>query len=233
MFEDIDLEKFQTKYAIAETAAKIFTERNGSFTLKEIGRELDIAPARVFDFFSSKRSILKYYYEAQVIRYHLMIREIEDFQSYSLSEKISNFMYASFDMLEEQLDFVEQTFPGYARRCGQPTNYEKHIEKTLRSFFEDDTRVSIGGSLLLRSPFFALLRYGYLQLISIWLNDETEGREQTMELIDKLTAFTQELMYSSVSDKGLKLAKFLVSNGIITQNIPFWDRITSNFEIRT
>lgn len=232
MFEEINLEKFQHKFAIAEAAASIYVRRDGSFTFKEIGRELDIAPARIFDFFSNKQSILEYYYEGQIIRYHLMTREIEDFQSYSLSEKISNFMYASFDMLEEQLEFVEQTFPKHARNCVHPTNYEKHVEKTFRSFFEDDSRISVGGTLLLQTPFFALLRHGYLQLISIWLKDETEGREQTMELIDKITAFTQELMYSSVSDKGLALAKFLISNGILTQNIPFWDRITSNFEIR-
>lgn len=232
MFEEIDQEEFEIKLAIAGTAASIYVENGGSFTFKEIAKRLEVPPASLFDYFSNKKSILEFYYTSLVIRYHLMIDEIDDFQSYSLSEKLSNFIYASFDMIEEQEAFVHDTFGSTIRQCHTKTEYEQLIEETCRDFFRNDEHLSMSSSLVLRSPFFVILRISYLQLVAFWLDDESEGREQTMELTDKLTSFLQELMYSSVADKGFELLKFMISNGIITRNIPFWDVITSKIEIR-
>jgi AcrR family transcriptional regulator len=233
MFEEIDKEEFEIKLTIAGTAARIYVENGGSFTFKEIAKRLEVPPASLFDYFDSKKTILEFYYRSLVIRYHLMITEIDDFQSYSLSEKLSNFIYASFDMLEEQESFVRATFVSTIRQCHTKTEYEQLVEETFKNFFQNDEHLSMSSSLLLRSPFFVILRISYLQLVTFWLDDESEGREQTMELTDKLASFLQELMYSSVADKGLELLKFMVSNDIITRNIPFWDAFSAKIEIRS
>lgn len=232
MFEEIDKEEFEIKLAIAGTAARIYVENDDSFTFKEIAKKLDVPPASLFDYFDSKKAVIEFYYRSLVIRYHLMIAEIDDFQNYSLSEKLSNFAYASFDMIEEQEAFVRTTFGSTIRQCYTKTEYEQLVEETFRNFFRNDQQLSMSSSLVLHSPFFVILRISYLQLIAFWLDDESEGREQTIELIDKLTSFLQELMYSPVADKGLELLKFMISNGIITRSIPFWDAISSKIEIR-
>lgn len=232
MFEDIDLHELQTKVEITEVACRLYVKQEGSFTFKEIAKEVDMDPADIFDYFPNKKAVLQFYYSSLVIRYAFMIEEIEDFGSYSLSEKLSNFVYASFDMMEEQEEFVQASFKSEIYDSFSKTNFEERIEDMLRHFFKNDARISASSSLLMRPLFFQLLCKKYMYLISFWLDDDSKKNELSMELTDKLTTVIQEIMYSPIADKGFELIKFLASNGIISRNIPFWDRIKSKIEIR-
>lgn len=232
MFEDLDPEKLQIKLNITEAACRLYVENNGNFTFKEVAKEVEMEPAEIFDYFPNKKAVLQFYYSSLVIRYRFMIDEIEDFDTYSLSEKLSNFAYASFDMMEEQQQFVQASFKSEICHHFSKTNYEQHVEEMLKHFFKNDARISASSSLVMRPLFFQLLRKKYLYLVGFWLNDNSDGKELTMELTDKLNAVIQEIMYSPIMDKGFELIKFLASNGIISRNIPFWDTITSKIEIR-
>jgi len=230
--EDLNFETLQTKLEITGIAIDLYVEQDGEFSLNQISKEIDLSVAEIFDYFPNKQAILDFYYTSLVIRYRLMIDEIEDFETYSLSEKLSNFVFASFDMMSEKQAFVEQTFKRRIRCSYSKKEYSKKVEEVLRSFFKEDPGISSSGSLLLNELFFQLLTKKYLYLVSYWINDDSEGKERTMELTDKVTAFIQEVMYNSVADKGFDLLKFLLSNTKINCSNPIWDKISSKIEIR-
>ncbi|NGP77296.1 TetR/AcrR family transcriptional regulator [Balneolaceae bacterium YR4-1] len=230
--EDIDIEKLQRKLEITGVAVDLYVEQDGEFTLKQISKEIDMSVGEIFDYFPNKESILDFFYTSLLIRYRLMLDEIDDFNSYSLSEKLSNFVYASFDLMAEKQVFVEQTFKSRVR-CGYGRKeFTKKVEKMLASFFYEDTRISTASSMLLNDLFFQLLTKKYLYLVSYWINDDSEGKERSMELTDKVTAFIQEVMYNSIADKGFDLMKFLLSNTKLNCSGSFWDKISSKIEIR-
>lgn len=229
----IDREKFETKLAITEVAVELYIKQGGSFSLKAIAEELDLTVAEIFNYFPNKREILKFYYASLVFRYQMMVDEIEDFDTYMLSEKLSNFAYASFDMLKERKTFVEATFEKLIIYSYEKTQYEKEVEKLLKKFIENDALVSSSSAVFLNQCTFSFLRRQYLSLVRFWLNDDSEDYELSMELTDKLTNFMQEIMYSAVLDKGFDLVKFLASNSkAFLQNIPFAKNIFSKIEIR-
>lgn len=230
--EDIDIEKLQTKLEITGIAVDLYVEQDGSFTLKQISKETDISVGEIFDYFPNKEAILDFYYASLPIRYRLMLGEIDDFDSYSLSEKLSNFAYASFDLMAEKKEFVEMTFKSRIRCSYGKKEYTKKVEELLSSFFKQDPRISTSGSLLLNDLFYSLLTKKYLYLVSYWINDDSEGKERSMELTDKVTALIQEIMYNSVADKGFDLMKFLLSNTKLNCSGSFWDNISSKIEIR-
>lgn len=230
--EDLNLEELQTKLEITGIAVDLYVEQNGEFTLNQIAKELKIDVAEIFNYFPNKKAILEFYYTSLVIRYKLMIEEIEDFESYMLSEKLSNFIFASFDMMEEKQEFVEATFNKMIRYSYAKTEYSKRVEALLESFFREDTGISASSTLVMNGLFFQLMRAKYLYLVSYWIRDESKGKERTMELTDKLTAFIQEVMYNSVADKGFDLMKLWISNATSNCTIPFWDKISSKIEIR-
>lgn len=230
--EDIDIEKLQTKLEIAGVAVDLYVEQNGEFTLKQVSKEIDLSVGDIFDFFPNKEAILDFYYTSLVIRYRLMVEEIEDFDSYSLSEKLSNFAYASFDLMNEKQEFVEQTFKNRIRWSYGKKEYTNKIQSLLSSFFKEDPGISTSGSLLMSDLFFQVLTKKYLYLVSYWINDDSEGKERSMELTDKVTALIQEIMYNSVADKGFDLMKFLLSNTKFNCSGSFWDSISSKIEIR-
>lgn len=226
-------ETAEIKFAIADAATDLYIKGNGHFLIKDVARSVGIAPADIFNYFPNKQAILQFYYAAIVYRYRLMIDEIDHFDSYTLSEKLSNFVYASFDMLDEKQAFVEDTFQRLILQSYSKTTFEKEIEILFQQLLEDDPRISASSAALMNTYFYSLLRCKYLGLIRFRLSDDSEGHELTMEFTDKLTSLLQELMYNSVVDQGFELSKFLYSNKkAILSNIPVVKQIFSKIEIR-
>ncbi|WP_372636277.1 hypothetical protein [Fodinibius sp.] len=228
-----DPETAEIKFSIADAATDLYVEGNGHFLIKDVAKIVGIDPADVFNYFPNKQAILQFYYTAIIYRYRLMIDEIDHFESYTLGEKLSNFAYASFDMLDEKKAFVKDTFPGLILHSRTRTDFEKETENLLRQLLEDDPQMPASSSALMNDYFYALLRNKYLRLIRFRLSDTSEDHELTMELTDKLATFLQELLYSSVLDQGFELGKFLYANRKhFLYEIPVVKQIFSKIEIR-
>lgn len=228
-----DPETFETKYRIADAATDLYIEGDGAFTIKETAKKLDLDPADIFDYFANKQAILEFYYASLVIRYELMIDEIEAFDSYTISEKLSNFIFTSFDMLEEKKEFVDATFESMIFCSFSKTDFENEVERLTEQFLQEDDNLAISTTMFLNHYLYSFLRRKYLELVRFWLNDNSEDHELTMELTDKLTSFLEELLYNTVFDKGFDLAKFIYSNRkVCLQNIPVVKEILSKVEIR-
>jgi len=229
---DFDPDLFKTKFEIAEAAAELYPEHGDSLTYRQIAGETGLEVGELFEYFPNKESIFRFYYEAIVVRYRLMLEEIEGFEDYLLEEKLSNFAFTTFDMLQEKEEFVELTFKTVILWSYAKTPFEEAVDQLLRDFFAGDPRISASSSILMNDYFYAILRKKYLRLIAFWLNDDSDGKELSMELTDKYTAFLQEAMYSATLDRGLELLKFMFSNKILTRNIPFVKELFSKIEIR-
>lgn len=230
--DTFDPDIFELKFKIADAATDLYAE-NERFLIKDVAERVELEPAEIFNYFPNKKAILEFYYASLVFRYEMMIDEIENFESYTLSEKLSNFAFSSFDMLQEKQAFVEATFEKLILQSFTKTDYEKEIERLIRQFLEKDPNISMSSTLVLHSYFYAFLRWQYLELIKFWLNDDSEGHELTLELTDKLTNVLQELMYNAILDKGFDLAKFAVNNKkAFLSNIPIIKQIYSKIEIR-
>lgn len=230
--KDINLNKLQAKLTIADTAAKLYAKKEEDFTLHDVARETGITVAELFDYFEDKYEILLFFYSSLIIRYRLMIEDIDDFENFTLSEKLSNFAYASFDLMAEREKFVRKTFDSYILHSCQKTEYEENIEELLSDFIKNDPGKAASSDIVVNDCSLRLIRKKYLQLVNFWLYDESEDKEMTMELVDKVTGLIQEALYTSVIDRSFDLAKFLFSNDLITQRNKFWDKISSTFEIR-
>ena len=228
-----DPETFELKFAIADTATDLYVQGDGQFYIKDIAKDVDITPAEVFNYFPNKKSSLEFYYASLVIRYEMMINEIDNFESYTLSEKLSNFAFTSFDMLQEKEAFVEATLSEYILNSFTKTDFEKELERIIKQFLQNDNHLSIASTLVLNSYSYAFLRRQFLELLRFWINDTSEDKELSMELTDKSTAVLEELMYNPVLDKSFDLAKFVNANRkAFIKNIPIVKQLCSKIEIR-
>ena len=228
-----DPETFEMKFAMADVATDLYIQGDGRFYIKDIAKEVDITPAEVFNYFPNKKSILEFYYASLIIRYEMMINEIDGFNSYTLSEKLSNFAFTSFDMLQEKEAFVEATLSDYVLNSFTKTDFEKELERIIKQFLQNDDHISISSTLVLNSYSYAFLRRQFLELLRFWINDTSEDKELSMELTDKATAVLEELMYNPVIDKSFDLAKFIHANRkAFINNIPIVKQLCSKIEIR-
>lgn len=228
-----DPETFELKFAIADIATDLYIAGDGKFYIKDVASEIDITPAEVFNYFPNKKSILEFYYDSLVIRYEIMINEIDDFESYTLSEKLSNFAFTCFDMLQEKEYFVEATLSDFILNSFSKTNFEKELERIIQQFLQNDDNISLASTLVLNTYSYSFLRRQFLELLRFWINDTSENKELSMELTDKATAVLQELMYNPILDKSFDLVKFVNSNRkAFINNIPIVKQLCSKIEIR-
>lgn len=218
---------------IADAATDLYIQGDGKFHIKDVAKKVNITPAEVFNYFPNKKSILEFYYASLIIRYEMMIDEIDDFESYTLSEKLSNFAFTNFDMLREKEGFVEVTLEDYILNSFRKTDFEKELERLAKQFLQHDDRISIASTLILNQYSYSVLRRQYLELLRFWINDTSEDKELTMELTDKATAVLQEAVYNPVLDKSFDLFKFINANRkAFVNNIPIVKKLCSKIEIR-
>jgi hypothetical protein len=110
-------------------------------------------------------------------------------------------------------DFTEETFENMVLSRSD-TYWHKESAAIFRSMIDGDPRIPGTNTLVMRDFVYDILVREYMQLIHFWLQDDSKGTERTLALVDKLTGFANELLYSGIIDKGFDLGRYLLSNDI-------------------
>lgn len=131
------------------------------------------------------------------------VEAIPDFQDLTLSETLSQFVYQSLDLFTELGDLTESQINDVQ------ASLRKQTAKIFDRIIERDGRIPFVNRFVFKPIIFDAMAWHYVQLIRFWIADDSEGSEQTLALVDKSTAFFQELAYSGVLDKGMDLGKLL------------------------
>lgn len=225
----MNTEELNTKIELTDAAIDLYIE--GKFSIPNLTKKTGKSASEIYTLFPNKKSILKFYYPSLVIRYRAMINEIDEFDSYSFSEKLSNFAFTLFDMMDERQEFVEDTFEKYEWKCTSKSEFQQEIKSLFKDFFTTDGNIATSAGFFIGDLFYASLKTQFLFLIKFWLEDDSEGRERTFALTDKITGFIEELVYSKIVDKGFDLAKYSLSAfGFGKQMEDFNDWVSSWFE---
>jgi len=225
----MNTEKLNLKIELTEAAIDLYIE--DKFTIPNLTSKTGKTASEIYSLFPNKNAILKFYYPSLIVRYQAMISEIDDFDSYSISEKLSNFAFTLFDMMDERREFVEDTFDKYVWTCSSKSEFQKLIKSLFKDFFTSDGKIATSAGFFMGDLFYSSLKIQFLSLIKFWLDDNSEGRERTFALTDKITGFIEELIYSKIVDKGFDLAKYSMSAfGFNKQVEDFNDWVSSWFK---
>ena len=216
----MNAEQINDKIELCESAIDL-TLSEGSFTIAQLSEATDKTASQIYSLFPNKKAILEYYYPSLVIRYSAMIEEIEDFELYTISEKLSNFIFTTFDMMEDRREFVEDTFEKMVFMKGCNSEFHQEVTALFKHFFTTDGRIAVSAGFVMKDYFYGFIAREYL---------DSDGKERSFALTDKLTGFVEEAEYNKVIDKGFDLAKYLISHAGLAENIPlFGEWITSWF----
>ncbi len=212
-------EQINSKIELTGAAVALYSER-GSFTISQLIDATGYTASQIYALFPNKRSILEYYYPSLVIRYEAMIGEIEGFEHYTISEKLSSIIFTSFDMMSEKRSFVENTFHSMVFSKGKNSEFHEEVTTLFKHFFTSDAEVAVSAAFLMKDYFYEFIAKEYLHIVKFWLKDDSEGKDRSIALVDKLTGFLQELIYNKTIDKGFDLAKYLITYAGLAKNIP-------------
>ncbi|MTI88465.1 MAG: TetR/AcrR family transcriptional regulator [Balneolaceae bacterium] len=211
------VEEINTKIEICEAAIDLYLE--DAFEIPKLVKKTGKTASEIYTLFPNKQSILEFYYPSLIIRYRAMVGEIEGFETYTISEKLSNFIYTVFDMMDDRRAFVEETFHPMIGDRWTNTDFHNEVKELFKDFFTTDEHMAVSAAFLLNDYFYAFLRNQYLSLVNTWLDDESDDQVRTMALTDKLTSFIEEVVYNKVVDKGLDLMKYIFTQTGLSDDI--------------
>lgn len=126
-------EQINDKIELCESAIDLILSE-GSFTIAQLSEVTGKTASQIYSLFPNKKAITEYYYPSLVIRYSAMIGEIEDFESYTISEKLSNFIFTTFDMMEDRREFVEDTFEKMVFKKGCNSEFHQEVTALFKHF---------------------------------------------------------------------------------------------------
>lgn len=207
------------KIEIAFTAAHLY-EENNKFSIPDLIEATEMSASDIFELFPSKKAIREYYFTSLIYQYWAMISEIDGFEEYRVSEKFSNFIYTQFDMMGEHPSFVADYYNKTVIYKGSSSEFHKEVKELFRDFMNTDSEIAVSAAFLMKDLFYSLLTTQYLHLVKFWISDESDGKERTLALVDKLTSLLEEVVYNKTVDKSFDLIKYLFGPAGIGNDIP-------------
>lgn len=207
----------EEKIRIAQAGVLLYL-KNPRFTMTALANEAGIETDKIFDYFPNRRDVLEFFYESLILEYRESTRAIEKYDEFTLSEKLSNLALTIIDLMEPYREYVRKTYRSMVVCSTRETSFVKLFREQLKFIYETDTNQSRLSSAFNRQLLYKAGTYNFHILIRFWLKDKSSGYQKTMELIDKWTAFVEELHYSSILDRGFDVAKFIFYSSPFSQS---------------
>lgn len=218
-FYYMEPDQAELRQRIIDSALELYTENRSAFTLRRIAEKAGCETADISLFFNNKQAILRGFYNDIPARFQAQCTQIPEFETFTIGEKISNYVYTTFDLLSEHRDFVEETFDRMIL-SGDKHSWNVETVELFRHFIASDERIPSANRMLVLDITYKLMVREYFQLVRYWLKDDSEGSERTIALVDKLTALGTELAYSGVLERGFDLAKYVVGQDLWKARLP-------------
>lgn len=211
-----DPASLELRTKITRAAAKLYTNNRNQFTFRNIAASAGCRLDEVQSLYSAKNAILEDFYNLIPGQFRDLSSNIPDYAALTIGEKISNYLFTTFDLLSEEPEFVKATFGDYVLRRRISRNscrsgWERESAGIFRDFVESDDRIPEPNKLLIPGFLYQVAAREYLRIVQFWLTDPSPGTERTLALVDKLTAFFQEILYSGILDRGADLVKFAIN----------------------
>ena len=229
--------KVEIRKKLLEAAVELFDEKGFSrATMREISDRAGLSAGTIYKYFPNKDKIFHAYFDDKVDELIEVLKEIEDFDSYSLKEKLQSLIETQLELFTPDRDFVQMAFralldsPLKSFTEMRPTR-EKVIDLVRRYL---STAVEAGE--ISPQPFERFLTHvfwDYRNLILIyWLRDDTPSFTNTSRLIDISLDIYTEVIKSGLVTKTADILTFLFQSHVYGNIDKLYDLIGTLSRIR-
>lgn len=176
-------------------------------------KEQEMEEREFFSLFSSFDAVASNFWARLVSETQEVLDADEDYQSYDSRGKLLAFFYTYF---EKALGYRSRFLLGFPRRekalfCSSMKGMKEAFDSSAKGLMA--SVLSEGGTSIPTKITDESYRGGwpvFLFLIDFWLNDTSEGFQDTDSLIEKTVRFGYEVTHFSAVDAAIDLGKFLL-----------------------
>ena len=204
-------DKEDIKLKILEEAIEIYSENPLQLSVRNVAKELKLSKEKVYAHFQSKNAILRYFYQLCFEEYLKQTNEINDYNNYTLEEKLGHLVYAHIELFQKDKEFVESTFNEVIYKANSKNIFQKSLEEQIEKILKE----SEGDASILPGKYLSAFMVKELfHIFKFWIKDDSEQSEQTIELVDKVIAFLGEILSNQIVTKGIDLGRTILDQNV-------------------
>ncbi len=207
--------KKEIRRKLIEAAVELITAKGyRAATMRVIARQAGVGEATIYNYFATKEKIIYAYFEERLESTLKDIRTVEEFEDYSLHEKLQSLLESNLYHLMPDREFVAEVFPlAFVRPLGRFSEAAR-MRKMLRDEVRGYLDAAVESGELPEQPLLDFLSgffwdY-YLGVLIYWLRDDSEEFNATTQLVDLSLAFSSSLLRSGVVSHAADLMSFLM-----------------------
>ncbi len=204
---------------LLNAAVALFTEKGFSgTTMREISGRAGYSPGTIYSYFPSKEKIFYAYFEQKQGEIDDTLETIDDFEDYTLKEKLQALIETQLDLFTPDREFVAIT---YKALLDSPMKSFTELRTSKERFGEVVSRFFAAAAERQEIPaqpfegFLVNLFWEYKNLIVLyWLKDESSGFANTSRLIDMSLDLIIDVIRGDLVTKISDILIFLVKSHI-------------------
>ena len=183
-------QKEENRKKIIRTAVDIFTVKGiRSTTMKAIARSAGVADATIYNYFSTKESILFGYYQDHMQDVTEKLKSLENFNTFGFQEQLQTVMETSLELYLPDREFVAETNKTVFLSFSSSYRQLKPIRQSFNAIIQEIYKAAIEVGEIPDQVFLEISHQFfwdyYIAIVLYWLNDTSEQFTDTTVLIDK------------------------------------------------
>lgn len=201
-----DPEAFSERKQLIHAAIAVYMDDPASLTPAAICEQAGTDRLTFVSYFDEPEDALPAFYTLVFDQYHLLRMATDGYEHFSFEERLATFLYILLDALDEEREFVKATFHSDIRRSA---SFRDQVQGEMQRLLTEDTVPSTNQWVTGRWTVSRIATEAVLRIIRFWLHDTSDDRAATTALIDKLVAFTAELVTFRGVQRGTDLLWYL------------------------
>lgn len=214
-------QRHEKREKIIRVAVETITEKGlKGTTMREIARKAGLGNATIYNYFPNKAAIVYAYYDGRLDLSVKRLKEIADFDEFSLQEQLQAFFETQLEVFLPDREFVEVSFWSFIVSSVRDYQYLKPIRNRFFSLISDLFEAAVDVEEI-PDQMFPEMIYNFFWnynagLIFYWLKDDSHQFENTSILLDKSVDLAVSFCRAGIFNKTLDIASFLFRNHIVS-----------------
>ncbi|MCS7153931.1 MAG: TetR family transcriptional regulator C-terminal domain-containing protein [Bacteroidia bacterium] len=170
-------------------------------------KALEISEADFYKHYASLDAIGRKIWASYADEVLAALKGSETYQNYSAREKILAYFFTFFETVVKDRSFISKTYTNFSLLRGYQRKFRTHMAEVIQEgVIADEIQ-----SRHLENLYLDVLWGVHWGLIQFWLNDESEGFEDTEKAIETYLRIPLELMGQNILDSAYEALRFTLN----------------------
>lgn len=192
----------------------VLTEGKNPASVYLFCKNMGMAEDEFYQHYNSFDAIARDIWESLISTTVNRIEASDEYQAFSVREKILTFYYTLVEELRKQRSYVSYSIQGWMVP-GKQKPAKAAVEKVLEPFFDKLMAEGYEREELMNRPkvsdfYQKALTMQFWFIVDFWVKDGSKDFEDTDAVIEKAVNLGQDLMKENTLDKAFDFAKFLL-----------------------